>query len=175
MAERRAVTQWSCKRKYCLILCLASEAQSITVYGSLYQVPKWCLCLSQVSKCCFPFKGLFLHSKTGLGSEEVLQTYLEIWSVSGGLLKAYYVDQLTLIWSFLSLIFNWSWMIPYILLFKLHFLVLFRTNTCSCDLFLPNPIFFPWISYFLHLVTWFYGCTTISYWNIVGCAWLHFL
>lgn len=44
----------------------------------------------------FLFKGLFLHSKTGLGSEEVLQTYLEIWSLSGGLLKAYYVDQLTL-------------------------------------------------------------------------------
>lgn len=37
---------------------------------------------------------MFVHSKAGLGSEEILQTYLEIWSVSGGLLKTYDVDEL---------------------------------------------------------------------------------
>lgn len=79
------------KRKYCLILCPASWAQSIIFYDLLCQVPEWCLCLSKVLCCCFPFKALFLYSRTGLGSEKVLQTFLEICSTSAGLLKAYYV------------------------------------------------------------------------------------
>lgn len=61
--------------EYYTVHVLVSAAKIVSLHVSRFE-------------CSSPFKAVFARSKAGLGSEEILQTSLEIPSVSRRLLKA---------------------------------------------------------------------------------------